>query len=521
MIAAMTALDFRLIFEGSPSLLLVLDPAFRILAVTDAYLGATRTVREEIIGRGLFEVFPDNPDDPQSDGVSNLRASLEQVVLHRRPHTMALQQYDIQLPPEQGGGFTEKHWSPVNIPMLDQDGELHCIIHRVEDVTAFVQMNRDGRIDDRQTRELLRRSATMESELYARGQEMQKLNNQLLVTQQRFASVFDHARDAIVAIDADDTIRLANRAVYQQFGYATGALRGIHISKLLPEFQHQPPQSDGAAATTIDLVARRGDGTTFPAELSIGEFVMENGRSSVLIVRDISERHRLAQLKREFVATVNHELRTPLTSIRGAMDLIAHGAVGPISEEANTLVGVARRNGMQLAMLVDDLLDVERLDSGGIELRLQRTDLVPLLHAAIEINQPYAEQHGVTFRLTDAPADGWVVADPDRLQQVMANLLSNAAKFSSSASVVELGLEDRGERLRVFVQDHGIGIPVSFHGRIFERFAQADSSDRRRFGGTGLGLSISKSIVELHDGTIDFTSEPGVGTRFWFELPAA
>lgn len=517
----MTAIDFRQLFEGAPSLLLVLSPEFRIVAATDAYLAATNTSRESILGRGLFEVFPDNPDDPAASGVSKLRASLEQVLLHRQPHAMAVQKYDIPRPPELGGGFEERHWSPVNTPLFDAQGEIRWIVHRVEDVTAFVQLTQIDGGEERRTRELQRRSDKMEAEIYARADEMQRLNAQLLVTQQRFAAVFDHARDAIVAVEADGTIRLANRAVYQQFRHPTGGLRGRRIEELLPGFSHQPLPKGSIANAAMELQAKRSDGSTFPAELSVGDFVMDEGRASVLIIRDVTERHRLEQLKREFVASVNHEVRTPLTAIRGALDLVAHGTTGAISEPTQELIELARRNGAQLALLVDDLLDVEGLDSGRSKMQLQRLNLAPLLRDALQLHQPYADRHQVEFRLAAEPADGWVMGDGARLQQVLANLLSNAAKFSPPSSTIELGLEHRDGWLRVFVSDPGVGITENFRERIFQRFAQADSSDRRRFGGTGLGLSISKSIIEQHKGVIDFETQPGSGSRFWFDLPVA
>jgi signal transduction histidine kinase len=165
-------LEFRCLFESAPGCYLVLDPELVIVAVSDAYLRATITRREDILGRGLFEVFPDNPDDPEATGVGNLRTSLDRVLQHRVPDTMAVQQYDIRRPDAEGGGFEVRHWSPLNTPVLGADGELVYIIHRVEDVTEFVRLQERGS-------EQQQRNARMEAEILQRSKELQEANRKL------------------------------------------------------------------------------------------------------------------------------------------------------------------------------------------------------------------------------------------------------------------------------------------------------------------------------------------------------
>ncbi|HEY6572987.1 MAG TPA: ATP-binding protein [Candidatus Eisenbacteria bacterium] len=171
--------DYRVLFESAPDHYLVLSPDFRIVAVSDEYLHATMTQRESILGRTLFEVFPDNPADPGASGVANLHASLERVVGDRRPDAMAVQKYDIRRPDSEGGGFEERYWSPVNSPVLGSNGKVAYIIHRVEDVTEFVRLKQQGREQDRETRELRTRTEVMESEIFHRAQEIQEANRQL------------------------------------------------------------------------------------------------------------------------------------------------------------------------------------------------------------------------------------------------------------------------------------------------------------------------------------------------------
>jgi len=231
---------------------------------------------------------------------------------------------------------------------------------------------------------------------------------------------------------------------------------------------------------------------------------------------------RASLVKSQFLATVSHELRTPLTSIRGSLGLVAGGAVGAMPAKAAGLVQIAHKNAERLVLLVNDILDIEKIEAGHMEFRREPLDLVELARAAVEQNHGYAQQYGVAFSYAPAVATAPVLGDRDRLLQVMANLLSNAAKFSPEGGRVEIAVAPAGERFRVSVRDRGPGIPADFRARVFERFAQADASDSRAKGGTGLGLSIARAIVLQMGGELGFDSRTGAdsGTVFHFELPA-
>jgi signal transduction histidine kinase len=234
----------------------------------------------------------------------------------------------------------------------------------------------------------------------------------------------------------------------------------------------------------------------------------------------LDERRRMEALKDEFISIVNHELRTPLTSIHGALGII-NTKLGPeIPEDARRLLEIAYRNSHRLARLVDNVLDLQKIESGTVTFEVRVQPLRPLLEHAVEANQPYATQLGVTLVLEEAPPDVQVEVDGDRVIQVLTNLLSNAAKFSPPGERVGVSAAASGDSWwRVAVTDRGPGIPESFRGRVFQRFAQADSSTTRPRGGTGLGLSICKAIVERMGGRIGFETEPGRGTTFYFDLP--
>ncbi|MDD5300628.1 MAG: PAS domain S-box protein [Gallionella sp.] len=269
------------------------------------------------------------------------------------------------------------------------------------------------------------------------------------------------------------------------------------------------------------LQNRKKSGELFWEEIHISAIRDSAGKTTnfVAVKEDITERIKVERMKNEFISTVSHELRTPLTSIRGALALIAGGVVGELPAAVKPLVDIAHKNSERLILLVNDILDIEKIEAGKMEFTAKPVKLMPLLHQALDGNRAYAEQYKVGYELEGEPPDVMVNVDANRLMQVFANLLSNAAKFSPAGSRVLVAAEHIDQRIRVMVKDNGPGIPDEFKGRIFQKFAQADSSDTRKKGGTGLGLSITKAIVEQMGGSIGFESQPNVQTVFYVEFP--
>ena len=236
---------------------------------------------------------------------------------------------------------------------------------------------------------------------------------------------------------------------------------------------------------------------------------------------NITARKNMERIQSEFISTVSHELRTPLTSIRGSLGLLEGGVLGEIPSKAKGIISVANKNCQRLITLVNDILDMEKLMSGKMGLQLVTADLNDVVQQAIEANAGYAQQYKVVVAFAKLPHPAWAKLDLNRGMQVLTNLLSNAIKFTRENTAVSLRLVAQEAFWRIEVQDHGEGIPVEFQSRIFEAFAQADSANTRQQGGTGLGLNISKNLVEQMRGTIGYDTHIGVGTTFWFTLPAA
>ncbi len=244
-----------------------------------------------------------------------------------------------------------------------------------------------------------------------------------------------------------------------------------------------------------------------------------SGRAELLRAKEAAEQATIA--KGLFIANVSHELRTPLTAVIGALGMVNSYMADSIPAQAKTLIDMAYQNGKRLSILINDILDFEKLNANRMEFHYQLLPLTPFLAHALELNHTYAESYHVSFILEKPVSEAKVIVDENRLMQVMTNLLSNAAKFSPAGGKVLISIKHKAGRVRIAVTDHGEGVPEAFREHIFEKFAQAESSTPRKMHGTGLGLAISKAIIEQMGGVIGFDSEFGQGATFYFELPLA
>ncbi len=245
---------------------------------------------------------------------------------------------------------------------------------------------------------------------------------------------------------------------------------------------------------------------------------LDGKRNLVSVVRDIEDRKKAEQLKLSSVSTVSHELRTPLTSIKGALRLLESGVMGELSPDVTTLVGVAHRNSERLLAIVNDILTLEELHFGEMAIKAQDVDLRDILNEAAEANAPYAAECEVQFLVETSLEPACVHADPDRLMQVMSNLMSNAAKFSPVGSGVTLRIMDQDNSWRVCVEDKGPGIPENARETLFDSFIHVERAREKAIPSTGLGLAICREIIRRHGGRIAFDTQVGQGSTFYFEL---
>jgi signal transduction histidine kinase/CheY-like chemotaxis protein len=402
--------DFKALFESAPGLYLVLDPDLTIVAVSEAYLNATMTKRAEILGRGLFEVFPDNPDDPEATGVTNLRTSLDRVRRELVADTMAVQKYDIRRPESEGGGFEVRYWSPLNSPVLASNRNLAHIIHRVEDVTEFVRLKEQGVVQQQLTDDLRQRTTQMEIELFERSQELQKLNGQLLAA---------------------------------------------------------------------------------------------------------------SKAKSVFLSNMSHELRTPLSAILGFSELLLDDDDSRFNEAARRgFLEHIHTGGEHLLSLINDILDLSKVEAGEMKLRLDTVSVAKLVNGVVSTAAPLVAKKQLKVE-THTSSAGELVADAGKLTQMLLNLVSNAIKFTPEGGIITIAARRTSEILEISIADSGIGISPADQGRIFHEFQQLDSGGGGQTQGTGLGLALTRHYAALHGGDVRVESEVGKGSVFTLSLPLA
>lgn len=348
--------------------------------------------------------------------------------------------------------------------------------------------------------------------------------SRLVEREGQFKAITDSANEGIVSLDADGRITYANSAMEGLFQQKVDALCGRQLVDLLAS-ESRPCISAALCSENDQEVpyeasALRADGEVFPLEISLAKWSVAGREQASAVLRDLTERKRIDRMKSEFISTVSHELRTPLTSIRGSLGLLC----GPLGEQLDdtvrNLVNIANNNAERLLRLIDDILDIDKLDSKQMHFDLAEYPLCSLMEKAVEANRAMADEFEVKLTLADCD-EASVRVDAGRFQQVMTNLLSNAIKFSPAGEAVLITVARLDTRVRIAVSDKGPGIPEEFRSRIFQKFAQADSSDTRAKGGTGLGLHITKSIVERLGGEIHYTSSADSGCVFYVDLPLA
>ena len=348
-------------------------------------------------------------------------------------------------------------------------------------------------------------------------------NCELEESRARLSALVDNTDDGIWSVDAALRLTACNsgyRRSYTEKGVQIGesAIAGFEPA-LRERWRGMYDRALAGERFAVEQLANGPDGVRV-YEVAFNPIRDPRGLPCgvAVLARDVTERKREAALKDEFVAVVSHELRTPLTAIIGSLGLLRTGAVGEVSPQVEEFLSIMDQGAKRLLALVNDLLDIQKLESGAIFFENRPVPIAALLGEAVDAHRGYAALLGVRLRL-DAVAQVVVEADPDRLMQVLANLISNAAKFSPRGAEVTLAATQVADSVCISVRDRGPGIPAAFRSRVFEKFAQAEGASARTHAGTGLGLAISQTIVERLGGRLRFETEEGNGTIFFLELP--
>jgi PAS domain S-box-containing protein len=346
---------------------------------------------------------------------------------------------------------------------------------------------------------------------------------------ERETALFHGAVDGMLLLDGDGNILRLNPSIVRMFGYTEAELIGRHNTELMDDpFDMATSQAwlDRVGQAGIhgagrrqEFTGKRRDGSTFATEVAISRVSEVPDRRFVAAIRDISDFKRAEQMKNEFVSTVSHELRTPLTSIAGSLGLLSGGAVGQLNEKATRLLAIAHSNCERLIRLINDMLDIEKIESGKMHFAEGEVDVGALVDWTLSANRAFGEGQNVQLVARPPERRVFVLGDADRLEQLLTNLVSNAIKHSPEGETVEVAVTTSGSRVRIDVLDRGSGVPQAFRERIFGKFAMADSSDTRTRGGTGLGLSIAREIAQRHGGSLSFHDRDGGGTIFRADLP--
>jgi two-component system sensor histidine kinase VicK len=361
---------------------------------------------------------------------------------------------------------------------------------------------------------------------------LDNLTRQQLVLKEisdRLEATFQNAADGIIMSDENGDIEAFNPAAEIIYGYTQAEVLHKHSKIFTPPgaeniwtIVSQSEEFRTTGKIHLEAERMRKDGSLFIAEMAVSEYALSDKRKLIIIVRDITARRKMEKLKNEFISTVSHELRTPLTAIRGALGLVVGGATGELPDKCMSMIRIAHQNSEGLTRLINDLLDIQRLEIGKMTYVFEVFAVQDLLATAVQSNVTVATNLGVKLALIGAPSKEKILVDAGRFQQVMANLISNACKYAPKESSVTIQTQHEIPGIvRIEVSDEGVGIPEDFQERIFQKFSQADSSDTRAKGGTGLGLSITQALVKQMHGEIGYFTTPGYGTTFYVDFPVS
>lgn len=520
--------------------MLALDPKLAIVAVSTRYLADTMTKRDDLIGKRIIEVFPDNPHDPHASGVENLSASLEFVLREQRAHFMGVQRYDVRRPNREGGGFVARYWSPVNSPVFGVDGRIELIIHKVEDVTEFVQRQAGKKAigpDDIEAEKLENAIVSRGEDLARTRASLEGMKRALVLSESRYSVAVQSIREiAIFMLDPEGYVQSWNAGAERIKGYKASEMIGRHFSVCYPpEERASRPEALLRRAATEASASDEGwllrkDGARFWAQITVAAIRDPDGKLLGYLkeTRDMSEQKRYqeallnAKVAAEaaskelesFSYTVAHDLRAPLRAMTGYSQMLGEETAGKLDSRSqshlNRIVLATRR----MAQIIDGLLRLAEL--GQRDVRREPVNMTELAKAVGETFKNSFKDRGGEVKVSPGLE---AVGDEDLLLILLQNLIGNGLKFAGQQEhpSVEVGRVSIGGVDAFFVRDNGIGFDADQAKNLFTPFRRLHAD---RFEGAGLGLVSAQRIVEKHGGRIWAESAPAKGATFYFTLPA-
>jgi PAS domain S-box-containing protein len=502
--------DWLAALEAAPDPYLILSPDLRIVAVSDAYLRATMTQRDAIVGRDLFDVFPDDPADPAATGVSNLRTSLLQVLESKAPDRMPPQRYPIRKPASEGGAFEQRLWLALNSPVLSPDGSVAALIHRVEDVTE------------------------REAELSALH-EARRVVQALGESEGKLRRIYESGMIGLFFWDLSGAISDANDAFLAMTGYARSEVSEGRLSwRALtpPEFAAIDEEAARQTAATgrcatYEKQFLRKDGSR--VDVLVGGASLEGtSNRAVSFVLDVTEHkreeaeraslrardQRAQEFQHRLIGIVGHDLRNPLSAIATSATMLGRGEISP---ERSKRVRQILNSAARMDSIIANLLDYTRVRTGtALQLVRKRIDAHELCRQTVRELQVI---HPDRVILVQADGDGVGDWDPDRLGQIVSNLVSNAVKYGAQAEPIIVVSWGEKKVWTLQVSNRGDPIPAELLPKLFEPFERGPQTDQTVKQSMGLGLYIVSEVVRAHGGTLSVSSTPGHKTVFTARLP--